>query len=149
MESIIQKALKLLLDKYGVSYDCIRISDENEHYYAVIETMDPSHLIGKNGQTLNAIQTILKNILWNKQGEKMFVTIDVDGYRKEQYDKTYSKVKKSIDFMLDRNLSELTLYPMRPFDRRLVHLWIAEQYPELSTHSVGEGARRVIRVFRK
>lgn len=149
METIIQKALKLLLDKYGVEYDCVRIEEDNDHYYAIIETTDPSRLIGRNGATLNALQTILKNILWAKSEEKIFVTLDVDGYRRSQYEKTYEKIKKSIELMKERNLSEMTLYPMKPFLRRLVHLWIAKNYPDLTTNSVGEGVQRAIRIMYK
>lgn len=149
METIIQKALKLLLDKYGVAYDCVRIEEENDHYYAIIETDDPSRLIGRSGNTINALQTILKNILWSDNEEKVFVTLDVDGYRKSQYNKTYDKVRKSIEMMKERNLSELTLYPMKPFTRRLVHLWIAKEYPELTTNSVGEGMQRTIHILYK
>ncbi len=149
METIIQKALKLLLDKYGASYDCVRVEEENDHYYALIETEDPSRLIGRNGATINALQTILKNILWTQNEKKVFLTLDVDGYRQSQYEKTYDKIRKSIEMMKDRNLSELTLYPMKPSLRRLVHLWIAKNYPELSTNSVGEGTQRTIHVFYK
>lgn len=149
METIIQKALKILLDKYGVEYDCVRIEEDNDHYYAIIETEDPSRLIGRNGTTLNALQTILKNILWSQSEEKIFVTLDVDGYRRSQYEKTYDKIRKSIELMKERNLAEMTLYPMKPFLRRLVHLWIAENYPDLTTNSVGEGSQRAIRIFYK
>lgn len=149
METIIQKALKILLDKFGASYDCIRIQEDNEHYYATIETSDPARLIGRNGATLNALQTLLKNILWSQNEEKFYVTIDIDGYRKSQYDKTFDKVARSIDMMKERGLGEMTLYPMKPFLRRLVHLWIADNYPELTTNSVGEGAKRAIRVLYK
>lgn len=149
METIIQKALKIILDKYGVEYDCIRLEEDNEHYYATIETPDPSHLIGRGGGSINALQTVLKNILWAQNEEKVYVTIDVDGYRKDQYEKIYQKVRRSIEMMQERNLPEMTLYPMKPFVRRLVHLWINKNYPELATHSVGEGDKRSIRISYK
>jgi len=146
METIIQKALKLLLDKYGAEYDCVRISEENGHYRALIETADPSRLIGRGGMILNSLQILLKNILWVQNEEKAFVTLDVDGYREEQYEKTYEKVERMIELMKERNLAEVTLYPMKPFLRRLVHLWISKKYPDMTTESVGEGMSRAIRV---
>lgn len=149
METIIQKALKILLDKYGANYDCVTVVEENGHYRASIETPDAAKIIGRNGATLNALQTILKNMLWTQNEEKMFVTIDVDGYRQEQYERVYERVKKTIELMKERNLSEVKLDPMRPFTRRLVHLWIAENYPDLSTDSVGEGMDRAVRVHYK
>ncbi len=149
METIIQKALRLLLDKYGASYDCITVIEENGHYRASIETPDTAKLIGRNGAILNALQVVLKNVLWHQSEEKVFVTIDIDGYRQEQYDRVYSKVGQTIELMKERNLSEIKLDPMRPFIRRLVHLWIAEKYPDLTTDSVGEGLDRAVRVHHK
>jgi spoIIIJ-associated protein len=149
METIIQKTLKLLLDNYGVNYDCVTVAEENGHYRASIETSDPARLIGRNGTVLNALQIILKNILWNKNEERVFVTLDIDGYRQEQYNRMYSKVGKTIEMMKERNLNEIKLNPMKSFLRRLVHLWVAENYPELTTDSVGEGLERAVRIHYK
>jgi spoIIIJ-associated protein len=149
METIIQKALKRLLDEFGAEYLCVTISEENGHYRANIETDHAAQLIGRNGKTLAALQILLKNILWSQNDDKIFVTIDVDGYRKEQEDKVLSKVEKTIDLMKERNLSEMKLHPMTPYFRRVVHTWISATYPELTTESVGEGSGRSIKVLYK
>jgi predicted RNA-binding protein Jag len=149
METIIQKALRILLDKYGANYDCVTVVEENGHYRASIETPEAARLIGRNGAVLNSLQTLLKNVLWSQNEEKVFVTIDIDSYRQDQYDRVYDDVKKTIELMKERNLSEVKLDPMRPFTRRLIHLWIAEHYPELTTDSVGEGEDRAVRVHYK
>lgn len=150
METIIQKALKLLLDKYAYPYDCITVMEESAgHYRANIEADDAARLIGKKGNVLNALQLLLKNILWSQQGERVFITVDVDNYRQEQNEKIFERVEKTIDYMKQQNLSEIKLNPMRPATRRHVHLWIANTYPELTTDSVGEGRERAIRVLYK
>jgi len=146
METIIQKALKILLDKYGAQYDCVTILEENGHYRANIETPEPAKLIGRNGAILSALQLVLKNVLWSQNEEKAFVTLDIDGYKQEQYERIYARVKGTIEMMKERGLSEVKLSPMKPFIRRLVHLWIAENYPDLTTDSVGEGLTRAIQV---
>ncbi len=125
------------------------IAEENGHYRASVETPEPSHLIGKNGSLLSAIQTILKVILWQQQEEKIFVTVDVDNYRGQQEDRVYEKAQKIIDLMREQNLSEIKLHPMSPYTRRLVHVWVANNFNDLSTDSVGEGAQRSVRVFYK
>jgi len=149
METIIQKALKLLLDKFDAEYDCVMVAEENGHYRASIETPEPSKLIGKNGSLLSAIQTILKVVLWNQQEEKVFVTVDVDNYRGQQEDRAYEKVQKTIDLMREQNLSEIKLHPMRPYQRRLIHVWVANNFSDLQTDSVGEGPQRAVRIFHK
>ena len=149
METIIQKTLRTLLDKFGAEYLCVTVAEDAGHYRATIETDNASRLIGRNGQTLNALQILLKNILWTQNGERVFVTVDVDGYRKDQEEKVLAKVKHTIDLMKERNLSEIKLYPMSPYFRRVVHVWISNEYPELMTESTGEGEGRSIKVLYK
>ena len=149
METIIQKALKILLDKFGAEYDCVTVMEENGHYRANIETPDAGRLIGKNGAILNALQILLKNILFHQSSEKLFVTVDVDNYRKDQDEKVLARVKSTIEMMKDQNLGEIKLNPMKPYLRRLVHLWIATNYPELTTDSEGEGKYRAVKIIYK
>jgi len=147
METIIQKTLKRLLDEFGAEYLCVTVVEDNGHYRANIETDHAAQLIGRNGKTLSSLQVLLKNILWSQNDDKIFVTVDVDGYRKEQEDKIISKTEKTIDLMKERNLSEMKLHPMTPYFRRVVHTWIAATYPELTTESVGECQNRAIKVL--
>lgn len=149
MESIIQKALKLLLDKFGAEYDLVAVMEENGHYYANIETAEAPRLIGKHGQTINALELFLKQILFSKSEEKIFLTVDVDGYKKQRQAKLFEKVAEKIEWMKENALSELKLWPMGGAQRRAVHLWIANEYNELTTDSIGEGRERAIKVFYK
>jgi len=149
METIIQKALRLLLDYFGAEYDCVTVTDENGHYRANIETSDAGRLIGRGGSVLNALQVLLKNILHNCVEERLFVTVDVDNYKKDQDDRMLKKIKNEIDLMKEHGLREIKLRPMRPYSRRLVHLWISSEFPELSSRSEGEGAMRAVVVFFK
>ena len=149
MESIIQKALKILLDKYGAEYDCVTVSDENGHYRANIETPDAGQLIGKSGIKLNSLQILLKNILYSQVPEKLFVTVDVDHYKKQQDEKILDSVRQEIEKMQTENAPEIKLRPMKPYYRRLAHLWVSANYPDLTTDSTGEGRARSIRIFYK
>ncbi len=149
METIIQKALRILLDKFGAKYDCITVEEKNGHYRANIETDDAARLIGRGGAVLNSLQILLKNILWEQNAERVFVSIDVDGYRKDQEENIIRKTQEDIETMKDQNLSETKLPPMSPYFRRVVHLWISDGYPELTTESIGQGEERSVRVFYK
>ncbi|MBT3348920.1 KH domain-containing protein [bacterium] len=149
METIIQKTLKLLLDKFEATYSVVTVTEENGHYRANIETDNAARLIGRNGQSLNALQILLKNILWSQNEEKIFVTVDVDNYRQDQESKVMQKVERTLELMRERNLSEIKLNPMSPYFRRLVHVWIANNFPEMTTDSIGEGEQRAVKVFYK
>lgn len=149
METIIQRTIKLLLDSYQADYAYVTVSEESGHYMINIETDHPPKLIGRNGSVLNALQTLLKNLLWKQCNEKVFVTLDVDGYRRAQHERIYAKVQKTIDLMREQGLSEIKLKPMHPATRRLVHLWLVKSHPDLTSDSVGEGKDRAIRVYYK
>lgn len=149
METIIKQTLTLLLNAYGADYDVVGVSEKNGHYTANIESAFPGKLIGRGAMVLSSLQVLLKAMLWSKAGEKVFVTVDVDGYRAAQHQKTYDKVAAKIEEMKEENLPEMKLRPMRPGQRRIVHLWIAENYPELASEGVGEGAGRSVKIFYK
>ena len=149
METIIQKALKLLLDKFGTEYDCVTISEENGHYRANIECESPARLIGKGGETLQSIQTLLKNILFAQNKENLFVTVDIDNYRKDQEDKIIQKGERYVNTLREKGLAEIKLPPMSPYFRRVIHMWILHTFPDLQSDSVGEGQERAVRVFYK
>jgi spoIIIJ-associated protein len=149
MESIIQKALKILLDKFGAEYDCVRIEEMDGHYRANIETSDPSRLIGKGGETLNALQTLLKNMLYAQNKENIFVSVDVDHYRREKEDRVIAKAEKFIQIMQNENLGEIKLPPMSPYFRRIIHVWVLNNQPEMGSDSVGEEPKRAVRLFYK
>jgi spoIIIJ-associated protein len=125
------------------------VAEKNGHYRANIETPEAGKLIGPNGATLNALQILLKNVLYHQTSERLFVSVDVDSYRAEQDDRFLRKVQESIEMMKDQNLGELKLSPMKPYLRRLVHLWIPVNYPDLATSSIGDGDNRAIKVFHK
>ncbi len=149
METIIQKALKILLDKFGATYDCVMVSEENGHYRANIETSEPARLIGKSGDVLSALQTLLKKMLYAQSQENVFITVDVDNYRKAKEEKIIVKAKKFLDIMRNENLGEIKLPPMNPYYRRIVHTWVANEFPDMTSDSVGEGMSRAVRILYK
>ena len=149
MESIIQKTLKILLEKLAVEFDFISVTDEDGNYRANIETPHAGRLIGRHGEILQALQILLKKILFAKNKEKIFVTIDVDGYQKNFDEKLIQRVEKRIAEMTEKNLREISLLPMGPYERRIVHLHITKNFPNFLTESFGEKNSRSIKISRK
>ena len=74
---------------------------------------------------------------------------ECENYKKEKQDKVLGKVQQRIEYMKDTNVGEMKLWPMHPGLRRIVHLWVATSYPELTTDSIGDGSSRSIRVLYK
>lgn len=104
-------------------------------------------LIGKHGDTLDAIQHITQLAL-NKAvhgGEK--VRVDTEGYR-EKRTKTLVNLAKSIANRVIKSRGKYELEPMKAYERKIIHAAL-QSYPMLTTYSVGvEPERRLVVAFK-
>ena len=91
-------------------------------------------LIGKRGQTLDSLQ-YLTNLAINKQSENYYrVKIDTEDYRKRRRE-TLENLAKNISFKVKRTKRPVSLEPMNPFERRVIHSALQnDRFVE--THSV-------------
>ena len=139
MELLIKETLEKFLEILGVSYTGVTINKESEKtYYAKIETESSSLLIGWHGETIAAIQHILKCLLW-KQGipSETQVVVDVDGYKKRQEESVIKLAERKAEYAIETQ-KEVRLPPMNPYFRRKVHLHLAEsdKYKDTVTRNV-------------
>ena len=108
-----------------------------------IETDSPQILIGKRGQILSDIQHLISRLINKKLEEKFFVDFDINHYKKNKIN--YLK-EMAEDISNEVLLTKKTkvLMPMSSFERRIIHLAVAER-DGLTTESEGEGLdRRVV-----
>ncbi len=153
MELLIKETLEKLLDVLGVPYNGVKITKESENaYYAEIETEKSSLLIGWHGETIAAIQHLLKCLLW-KQGveSKTQIIVDVDHYKKRQEESVLHLAERKAELAVNTQ-KEIKLPPMNPYFRRKIHLHLAgsEQFKDrVLTESVGEGEERQIKIIPK
>ena len=153
MELLIKETLEKLLDILGVPYTGVKITKETETaYYAEIETESSSLLIGWHGETIAAIQHLLKCLLW-KQGvdSKIQIIVDVDNYKKRQEESVIRLAERKAEVAI-ANQKEVKLPPMNPYFRRKIHLHLAgsDKYKDrIITESVGESEHRQIRIIPK
>ena len=104
-------------------------------------------LIGKRGDTLDAIQHIVQLALNKavKGGEK--VRVDTEGYR-EKRTKTLISLAKSIANRVIKSRGKYELEPMKAYERKIIHAAL-QSYPMLTTYSVGvEPERRLVVAFK-
>jgi len=139
MELLIKETLEKLLEVMGIPFTGIKITKEGENaYYTEIETENSSLLIGWHGETIGALQHLLKCLVW-KQGveSKTQIILDVDHY------------KRQAELAL-ANHKEVRLPPMNPYFRRKVHTFLAEHKSykgKVTTESFGEGEDRQVRII--
>ena len=107
-----------------------------------IKIDEPKILIGQNGQTLADIQHLLKAILSQKITEQFYVDLDINNYKEKKI--TYIK-ESAREWANDVALSgkEKTLPPMPSFERRVIHMELADR-SDIITESDGRGADRFI-----
>jgi spoIIIJ-associated protein len=135
--------LKLL----GIEFTDIKVTEDGDMIRVEVVAVEPSRLIGWHGETLNAVQHLVKSMIRTaKNMEKApFIVMDVDGYRLMQEDKVRKIAEAKADFVR-RTGARVTLPPMSPYFRRIVHMHVAStpSLADLATESVGEGDYRQI-----
>ena len=104
-------------------------------------------LIGKNGKTLDSIQTIVRNSIQNKTGFKVNIIIDVENYREKQI-RNMERTIKNIAYEVIKTGVSVSLDPMNSYERRIVHN-ICGKVKGIKTESIGEEPERYIVIKRK
>ena len=122
--------------------------DEIEHTIDIeLKGDDMGILIGKRGQTLDSLQ-YLTSLAVNKQSEEYYkVKIDTEDYRKRRKD-TLENLAKNIAYKVKRTKRPVSLEPMNPFERRIIHSALQnDRY--VTTHSEGDEPYRHVVVTLK
>lgn len=108
---------------------------------------DMGILIGKRGQTLDAIQYLV-SIVANKDTEEyIHVKLDTENYRKRRRE-TIENLAKNLAYKVKRTKKAVTLEPMNAYERRIIHSALqSDKY--VSTYSEGEEPYRHVVVALK
>ena len=109
---------------------------------------DMGVLIGKRGQTLDSLQYLVSLVV-NKDAENYIrVKVDTENYR-ERRKETLENLAKNIAYKVKRTKKSVSLEPMNPYERRIIHSALQnDKY--VATHSEGEEPfRRVIVTLKK
>jgi len=107
-----------------------------------IKTENPQILIGEGGQTLIEIQRLLKAIIKKATKEDIFVDLDINDYKKKKIEYLKELAKSAADEVV-LNKKEKILASMPAYERRIVHLELAER-KDIATESIGEEPERKI-----
>jgi len=113
--------------------------------YIDITGDDLSLLIGRRGDTLEALQYIVRLILGNELKKPVPAVIDVEGYRARREQTLRRLARRMADQALERQRT-LSLEPMPPNERRIIHLELRDN-DRVKTESVGEGDRRKVTII--
>lgn len=104
-------------------------------------------LIGRRGETLDSIQ-YLTNIFVNKKSDDYVkVTIDAENYRARREEALVSLAKRTASKAV-KYRKNMIIEPKNPYERRIIHEAL-QDYPEVTTYSVGEDPNRKVIVAYK
>ena len=138
--------LTTLLDLMGLAGDVI--CDRTEDTVVLnIEGDDLGVLIGRRGLTLSALQYIVRLMIASREGEWPAVSVDVCGYKRRRHVALEELARKLADQAKYRH-RPVTLEPMPPDERRVVHLALADN-PDVYTESIGEDSERKVVIHPK
>lgn len=138
VEDHIRNFLSQVFDAMGLEVEILlNASAEEENVYDVeLKGAEMGVLIGKRGQTLDSLQ-YLTNLAINKYSDTYTrVKLDTEDYRKRRKD-TLENLAKNIAYKVKRTKKAVSLEPMNPFERRVIHSALQnDRY--VSTHSEGD-----------
>lgn len=114
----------------------IKKAEDDKVYEVELSGKEMGLLIGKRGQTLDSLQ-YLTNLAVNKHSDGYIkVKLDTEDYRQRRKD-TMENLAKNIAYKVKRTKRPVSLEPMNPFERRVIHSALqGDRYVE--THSEGE-----------
>lgn len=113
-----------------------------------LEGPDMGLLIGKRGQTLDSLQYLVSLVINKGTAEYVRVKVDTENYRSRRKD-TLENLAKNIAFKVKRTRRSVSLEPMNPYERRIIHSALQnDRY--VTTHSEGEEPfRKVVVTLKK
>ncbi|MBQ3516124.1 MAG: KH domain-containing protein, partial [Lachnospiraceae bacterium] len=113
----------------------------------VLNGEDMGVLIGKRGQTLDSLQYLVSLVVNKGTSEYIRVKVDTENYR-ERRKLTLENLAKNIAFKVKRTKRSVSLEPMNPYERRIIHSALQnDKY--VTTHSEGEEPYRKVVVSLK
>ncbi len=98
-------------------------------------------VIGRHGETIRALQKILEVMVFKQTNEKIDLLINVNDYREKQMSRLQYIASEAAKKVQERE-SATYLRGFSSYERRVMHEYIATNYPELTSFSIGEGRDR-------
>lgn len=147
LKKISKEMLTRILELMDIKAE-VKAKETKETVELEIITENAAILIGKRGQTLNALQELI-SIMVNKAGieiRKRFV-LDTEDYRRRRSEVLVNLAQRSAQDVL-KTRREIELEPMIPQERYIIHSTL-QDYPNIITQSRGEGIERRVVILPK
>jgi spoIIIJ-associated protein len=143
-EDLIKKTVEELFEKMTYKEAAVEIKKQKASPVLVVSVQveDASRLIGQSGSNLNDLQRILRLLVVKKISEPPLFLLDINGYR-EKRETFLKELSREIAEQVVKTKKSAMFQPMSSYERRIVHLELAER-PEVVTESIGEEPERKV-----
>ena len=137
----IKEYLKELIKAMGLTAN-LEVKKREDNVTFTVFSDNNSILIGKNGRTLEALTTIVKQTVHKEIGKYFNLTIDIGEYKKERENRL-EKLAKKVAREVAYSKVEAKLDPMNSYERRIIHTVLADN-KKVITESEGEEPNRYV-----
>jgi len=136
----IKAEIEKFFKKMTIDVEVRPLSQREETLFVNLKTEEPQILIGEKGQTMLAIQRLLKVITRRKFPETFYIDLDINDYKKKKIE-YLRETARSVADEVTLTKKETILEPMPAYERRIVHLELADRQ-DVTTESIGEEPER-------
>jgi len=136
----IEKKTKDFYCQMGFKVQVKPARQEKETVYINIKSDEPRTLIGKRGEALRAAQRLLRVMLLSDAEERFYLQIDINGYKEKKAQYLCEIANEIADEVALSQKAEASV-PMCAYERRIIHVELAER-ADVTTESEGEEPRR-------
>ncbi|HBV86640.1 MAG TPA: protein jag [Desulfosporosinus sp.] len=117
-----------------------KVSKNGEHWHIDITGPELGILIGRRGDTLDALQYLTNLAVAKQMSERVRIIVDVEGYRQRR-EETLVRLAKRLSEKVKRTGTKIVLEPMNPHERRIIHTSLQDE-ARISTFSEGDDPNR-------
>lgn len=148
VEDVVNKFLGDMFDAMDMAVKIdVSVNEEEETVNINLTGEDMGLLIGKRGQTLDSLQYLVRLVVNKEFGGYLKVKVDTENYR-ERRKETLESLAKNIAYKVKRTRRSVTLEPMNPYERRIIHSTLQND-KFVATRSEGEEPYRHVVVYLK
>lgn len=124
----------------------VEVREEADETIFEIVGPDATHIVGKKGVTLDALQLLCNRVVTRAlKGERNTVVVDADGYRARR-EESLTHMAQQLGNQCVKQGKVITMDPMPPRERRVVHMALA-RFAGVTTRSEGDGEERRIQII--
>lgn len=144
MKQKIKKILDEFLAKFLIFEPKTKVEKTAGVFELSLDCEEPGRLIGKNGETLQALELILRLMINKEFKESVNISLDIAGYKDKRRKEIEEIGLRAAESAIRSSIVQVLL-PMNAYERRVVHLILSKR-DDIETESIGEEPNRRVMI---